>query len=306
MRTNFRDLDGLSYRDIHTRFERAGMPDHMIEQTITEIRHDRATRANRKRQTKERNKRWGEIIASLQHERRILRGMLRYKTKAPAPERDEFVEQYFAVLTRLYEKLTARKSLDKELPEHSHWTDYVPEKVRQAFIHAANDVPPRDRAKMKEPFQRTDPLELAELRRGRMLRYIRATLDSVRMRLDASPDDVVAVRKHDLLVEAIKRVNEMPANAHIPNHWADVVRDKLQPNDDTETERRPKDKDAPKKRARRPAMSEANARIEQAVRNTERHFNTLMVRQPLTATLSQFIKKIETGGGADTAEDTHE
>lgn len=306
MQRTYRDLDGLAYREIRARLERGGMPEDLIEQTITDIKHDRATRANHKRHTKERNKRWGEVIASLQHERRILRGMLRYKTKAPAPERDEFVEQYFAALTRLYEKLCALKTLDRQMPEHSHWTDYVPEKVKRAFIDAANDVPPRDRAKMKEPFQRIDPLDLAGLRRGRMLRYIRATLDSVRMRLDANPDDAAAIRKNDLLIEALKRVNEMPANAHVPNHWADVVRDKLNPNDDTETERRPKDKDAPKKRVRKPMVSEKNAQIEQAVRDTERHFNTLMVRQPLTTTLSQFIKKIETDGGADKPEDEPE
>lgn len=309
MRTNFRDLDGLAYREIRARLERAGMPDPMIEQTITEIKHDRATRANHKRQTKERNKRWGEVIASLQHERRILRGMVRYKTKTPAPERDEFVQQYFAALTRLYEKLTARKSMDRELPEHSHWTDYVPEHVKQAFINAANDVPPRDRAKMKEPFQRTDPLDLAGLRRGRMLRYARATLDSVRMRLDANPDDAAAIRKNDLLLEAIKRVNELPPNAHIPNHWADLVRDKLHPDDDTQTERKPKDKDAPKKRARAraPKQSESIAEIVKSASNQQQHFNHLMVRQPLTATLSQFIQKIETdGAGIDIPEDTTE
>lgn len=300
MSTKYRDLDGLAYREIRSRLEREEMPEPLIEQTLQEIKYDRAARANHKRHTKERNKRWGEVIASLQHERRILRGMLRYKTKAPAPERDEFVEQYFAALTRVYDDLQKRKVLDRELPTYSHWTDYVPERIKQAFIEAANSVPPRDRAKMKEPFQRTDPLELAGLRRGRMLRYIRSTLESVQIRLDANPDDEAALRKDTLLREALKRVNETPANAHLPNHWADMVRDKLHPNDDTQTERRAKTT-APKKRVKKPRMS--NEEVAKAVAETDRHFNLLMVRQPLTATLSQFIKKIESDAPQESQED---
>ena len=288
MQRTYRDLDGLSYREIRNRLTREGMPEDLIAQTLINIRHNRSTRANTKRQTKEHNKRWGEVIASLQHERRIVRGMLRYKTKTPAPERDEFVEQYFAVLTRLYERLCSLKTLNRELPEHSHWTDYVPDRIKNAFIDAAGGVPARDRAKMKEPFQRNDPFELAALRRGRLLRLVRSNLESVRLRLEANPDDESAIRKEELLRDALRRINELPDNAHVPNHWAELMRDKLRPGDDTTDTAA-----APKKRTPRPKRSERTAVVEQAVRDTEQHFNKLAVQQTLHQTLAKFIKKIE-------------
>ena len=288
MQRTYRDFDGLSYREIRYRLTREGLPEDLIESTILNIRQDRSTRANTKRQTKEHNKRWGEVIASLQHERRIVRGMLRYKTKTPAPERDEFVEQYFAALTRLYERLRSLKALNRKLPEHSHWTDYVPDKVKNAFIDAAGGVPARDRAKMKEPFQRTDPFELATLRRGRLLRLVRSTLESVLQRLDANPDDESAIRKEELLREALRRINALPDNAHVPNHWAELMRDKLRPEDDI-ADTTP----ATKKRTVRHKRSEKTVLVEQAVRETAQHFNKLMVQQTLNTTLAKFIKKIE-------------
>lgn len=246
-KTNY---DRMSYREIRFALRRDGIPEREIETFILSIRMARRQRSNEKRSIQERNKRWGEVIAALQHERRIVRGMVRYKTKAPAPERDEFVEKYYRRLTKLYEELLEKKNLEKILPEHEHWTDFVPDEVKEMFIKKALAVPQRDKSKFKEPFQRTSPMALTDLRRGRLLRYTRSTLDTLLERLDNDPENPKLQRKEWLLREAIKRISAMPKDAHIPNHWADVVQDLLHPDDDTEmaskvTQKQPK-KRAPK------------------------------------------------------------
>lgn len=290
----FRRFDGLTYRDITARLARDGLPPEQIEATLTDIRAHRSHRANAKRHRRESNKQWGEVIQTLQHERRILRGMVRYKTKEPAPERDDFVVQYMKVLDTLYEKLLSKRRLSHEMPEHSHWVDYVPDKIKQAFIHAADMVPVRDRAKFKIPFQRVSPADLTDLRRARLLRYTKATLEAVITKQEADPDDVKAQRKEWLLREAIKRINELPFNAHVPNHWADMVRDVMYENDDGEMVTAVKVK--PTKRmtlAQENPQSRLPGRLKEPMQQREQYIRKLdemSIKQPLKETIRNLLK----------------
>lgn len=241
MANPYRKYDGLSYREIGWRLRYQHMPEALIEKTIEGIKEWRAARTLEKRRKRVRETAWSEVISLLQHERRIVRAMLRYKTKDPAPERDEFVQAYFDVLTQLYERLLSKKNLGegdpprKEMPKHSHWVDYVPEKTRRAFKLAADEIPHRQKARFKEPFMRVSTFELHDLRKGRLLRKTRKDLQAVEQRLLVSPDDEQAQRKQHALRTAVQRINAMEANAHVPNHWADVIPELLvnyQPEDD--------------------------------------------------------------------------
>ena len=223
----FRKYAGLTYREIGWRLRYQQMPEEMIEQTLSSIKEHRRSLTNAKAQLRERDKQWGEVISSLQHERKIVRSMLRYKTKEPSPERDDFIAAYMGVLDTLYERLQAKKRLNRELPDHSHWTDYVPDRIKDAFIEEADLVPPRQKARFKAPFKRTDPTKLRDLRHGRLVRHIRKALDTALARLTAYPDDKRATRQEYLLRKALHRTQVLPIDAHVPNHWRDMVPDLL-------------------------------------------------------------------------------
>lgn len=296
MSNPFLKYDGLTYRELRYKFAAAGMPEAEIDLQLLRIREFRSVRNTEKKRKRALSKQWGEVIAPLQHERRILRAMLRYKTKTPAPERDEFVEQYFNALTTVYERLCKKRDLDKMLPEHSHWTDYVPEKIKWAFIDAANAVPPRDKAKFKEPFQRTSPIALSALRRGRLLRYTRATLEALLVKQDVNGEDPRADRKEKLLRLAIDRIKELPPNAHVPNHWADMVRDKLNPDDDLSMADKVVAK-PPKRRGTAPKLLPGErSPMPAIVGNThaeQMRLNKMMITQPLNVTLAKLLGKTE-------------
>lgn len=221
----FRKYDKLSYREIGWQLRYRQTPEELIEQTIAAIKEYRRQRTASKAASRQRHKYWGELLHSLQHERKIVRAMLRYKTTTPTPERDEFLNAYSDALTKLYEKITAKRALRAEMPEHSHWTDYVPEKVKEAFRLAADAIPPRQKAKHKEPFKRTDPTKLRDLRLGRMMRHIDKELNTVIALLDSDPENAQAVRKEWLLRNAQKRARAMDIDAHVPNHWRELVQD---------------------------------------------------------------------------------
>lgn len=233
MSNPFRKYEGLTYRELEWRLRYQQMPEEMIEQTLAAVKEYRRSLANAKRQTREREKQWGEVVSSLQHERKIVRSMLRYQTKEPAPERDAFITSYMGVLDKLYDKLQAKKRLDRSMPEHSHWTDYVPERIKDAFIEEADLVPPRQKARFKAPFKRTDPTKLRDLRYGRLMRRINKELDTHLNTLALDPENARATRMEYLLRKAMHRTKVLPNDAHVPTHWRDLVPDLLD-REDTE------------------------------------------------------------------------
>ena len=293
MRNPYRQYQSLSYRDIRARLVAQGLTAEVVDTTLLNIRAYREAHSSERKRLRELDKQWGEVIEALQHERRIVRGMVRYKTTTPAPERDEFVQAYFAVLNELYERLNKKRVVDRTLPEHSHWVDFVPARIMDRLTRAAEDVPPRDRAKFKAPFPRTAPIVLAERRRGRLLRYTRSTLDAVLVKLDEAGDapDERLTRKEFLLRRAIERINAMPANAHIPNHWADTVRDLMEADDDTSMSKKPRVSKNPSRRGE-PMRGPAPVLLSKAQRELAKREHTIddnVKRHPLGATIKKLL-----------------
>lgn len=205
-----------SYRTIEWDLRYQKIPEEMIATTLTALREARAEAKRDKLRARRIDTAWADIIEALQHERRIVRSMVRYKTAEPAPERDDFVNQYAYILNELYAKLAKRRK-NRMPPEHSHWVDYVPVKVRDAFDEAANSIPVRARAKVKQPFERKIPLAVYDRRKARLLRSTRAELHTMQEKGDA---DAV-----DLLEKAIALIHAIPEGNHIPNTWHEVIND---------------------------------------------------------------------------------
>ena len=222
MRNRYREFDGMSARDIQWRLRGQQMPEPLIDKMIAEIQAQRKAAGDASRLKTVHTKAWRELFAVFQHERKIVRSMVRYKTSTPAPERDEVVAAYFAVLNKLHERLVALRYRGG-MPEHSHWTDYVPQNIKDAIADASLGIPPRHKAKYKEPFQRTAPAIMHNLRRGRLLRKTEKEREAVLVRLDTNPDDEQAHIKLKRIDTALKRIKALEDNAHVPDHWRDMV-----------------------------------------------------------------------------------
>lgn len=206
-----RKYKGRTYREIYWLLRKdSRLSEQGVEAQVAQLRAERAEQTKQRAAARVQRAAWGEIIEALQHERRIVRTMVRYKTAEPAPERDEFVNAYNEVLNKTYHKLTLLRREGK-MPAHTHWTDYVPANIKDAFIQTLAEIPPRNRAKVKIPFERTDPYALHDRRKGRLLRK---TYTERKTASDNGDVDRVAQ-----LDEAIKRINALPPNAHVPNTW---------------------------------------------------------------------------------------
>ena len=200
---------------------REQLPEPLIERTIESIKAFRAERSRIKRQKKDADLRWSELIFPLQHERKIVRAMRRYKTIEPTPERDEFLEAYALALDKVLDRMKQIRHSTKgvTIPAFDHWTDYVPAKVKETLRDAAMDIPPRHKAKFKEPFTRTSPFQLNDRRRDRVLRKAYTELDTVQSLLNIDPNDERLQTKAKKIRRAIYLIRHMQPNEAVPSTW---------------------------------------------------------------------------------------
>lgn len=195
------------------------MPEVIVESTVATLKELRLNDRKRKAHDREMKKLWGEIINPLQHERRIVRSMLRYKPRTPTPERDEFVAAYDMALTKLYHKLIKIKTDTDATPEHRHWVDYVPEVVRLTLTQAAGDVPVRQKAKFKTPFERTLPAIEHNKQVSRLRRRTRTELETVERALSVDPEDEDLRAKHARIKAAMAKIKLLKSNEAVPFTW---------------------------------------------------------------------------------------
>jgi len=214
MRDPYRRFAKKTYREIIWALRREEMPEGIIDRTIEAIKEQRHAISTAKRQRNAHQQALDDLIAPLQHERRIVRSMVKYKPSTPAPERESFVQDYYDLLNKAYTKLASMRDAKDTLPAHSHWTDYVPDRIKDAFIVEASLIPVRAKAKFKEPFTRTVPAVIHNRRKARLLRHINSELDSA-----TSSDDTDKANKLKAARDALR---SLPDNAHIPNHWTEL------------------------------------------------------------------------------------
>ena len=221
--SDFKKYDNYSYREIRWKLRWQSLPEVMIDQTIEAIKAFRAERANLKRKKKECDLQWSELIFPLQHERKIVRAMRRYKTNEPTPERDEFLEAYALALDMSLQRIKDIRQRTQMLPTYEHWTDYVPPKIKAAMRQASGNIPSKHKAKFKEPFTRTTPSQLNDKRRGRVIRKAQTELESVQTLLQLDPNNEDLQKKERWIKRGIYIIKHMPPTQAVPNTWHSAV-----------------------------------------------------------------------------------
>lgn len=209
------------YSDLHKKMSGAEADDY-----VDEIKAFRKQRHKNKSAMRVRTRRWAEIILALQHERKIVGAMLRYKTATPCPERLGFAQAYDAVLTKVHAKLTGLKRDAVSVPDMGeHWSDYVPPHVKERVYSLAALVPQRHKAKVKEPFQRTMPVPLHNLRRGRLMRQIQAelgTITNIMQMEDAFEAEKLEAQRSDLR-RALDKLKDLSPTDSVPFSWRGLL-----------------------------------------------------------------------------------
>lgn len=162
----------LTDREIHNLLLKRGIRGadaQAVREQVKEHKRELKRKAARKRVIQDL---WRGVLAPIANEQRTVRAMLRYESaKYPNPERREALNAYVDVLKKVKVKLREykyygirtpkeqaeyEKEKGKTIPNNGeHWTDWVPDPIKNAIGQAFMDIPRSHKARVKDPFPRT-------------------------------------------------------------------------------------------------------------------------------------------------------
>ena len=164
---------------------------------------------------------WDEFLAPLIHERKTVRSIMRYKGST---ERADALEGYLLVLNSVYDKLYLLRKEKNQTPmqihpERTHWSDYVPQRIRDAVCDAFAAIPYKAKAKTKTPFARTIPVVINTKQRARLERRTRKELAIAERNyavVEASEKNAQTI---DQIKQALRIIRDLKPTDPVPMTW---------------------------------------------------------------------------------------
>lgn len=225
MKNPFAKYDGRTYRDIYHILIR-DHPGAMAHDLIEQIRAFRRERRSLQATHRVCRELWSDVLAGLNHERKIMRSMNRYKPQTDSPERQAFIDLYTAVLEQTHAVIKHHYYNADSPPKYTHWTDYVDDADKDAVYDATARIPIRAKVKIKIPFERTIPSILHNKKRQKLEYRLDREMETTRRCLDVTPDDPMLLLKMTRMKAAKKILNKLHPTDDLPTTWHRLLGEK--------------------------------------------------------------------------------
>ena len=229
----YEHLMKLTQKQLHNhgeRLKKKGVQALIVAERIREVEEQKALKRRRQLHRAQMRSQWGVIMIPLMREKKTVRSLLLYKDSKSHEERKLALEGYMLVIERVEQKL---RELMRTQPEDAdfpltpmqydntkkHWTDYVPQHIKDRVCLLFDAIPHYPKMKVKHPFPRTMPEDLHNKLKARLVK--RTEKDLRRAKQDAllSPDD----ERHKELVQRITKalsiIDDLDSNEPVPATW---------------------------------------------------------------------------------------
>ena len=198
-----------------------------VAQIKESLRVNKITRTHRKAE-------WANVLDPLRYELNNAKVGRRYDLQDTA--RVEAFDAYIAVMEKVLAKLEHPRDILEQTPmqmakEHNasgkgapirndgeHWTDWVPNKIKERIATAFMDLPHRAKAKRKIPFERKMLPDQHDKAKARLLKATHKEIATLERRQMVAPTDEIET-KISRMKEAIKTINAMTDNEAVPATW---------------------------------------------------------------------------------------
>lgn len=198
-----------------------------IKRTVLENKaHRKSTRAHGKQLRNQ----WRVIMSPLMAEKKAVRSLLLYKHSLSHEERKAALEGYMVVIEKVEAKLKGIMTTtpDRGKPpltpmQHDntkkHWTDYVPQHIKDRVCELFDAIPHHPRQKVKHPFPRTMPEEQHAKLKARLIQ--RTEKDLRRAKQDAllNPDHEETHALVKRITNALVFIDKLEPNEPVPATW---------------------------------------------------------------------------------------
>jgi hypothetical protein len=199
MDTSYKHYMKLTPNQLHTRLLERKTPPFQAEHIKRIVAEQQAMLKSENARTIQLKRIWREFMQPLEAERDNVQGMLRYKG-SENDERREALEAYLTVLNALKAKMINhckqdRKTptmvaSDKDLPnDGTHWTDWIPTKIKSRVLALFEQIERKPKAKIKIPFERLVPSSLHAKQLARLKQRTLKELAIAEQALEIDPDE---------------------------------------------------------------------------------------------------------------------
>lgn len=234
----------LTANELHNVLMEKGVRPAEREQIKAEVAAYKESRRREKITKAKFDSLWRELLEPLSNEQRVVYNVIRYaKTAYPNPERMTALLAYQKVLSTLNRKLRThwqaytntptQIAVDKKLPNKGqHWTDWVPPKVKSAIIEAFEAIPPRYKAKAKQPFERKISKADNSKRKLSLIRAVKNAMNKTEREI-ATLNDLLKGESNDELehakeelkrqTKALSLILALDDESPLPRVWQELV-----------------------------------------------------------------------------------
>ena len=230
----YEDYINLTPNELHQRLLKRKLHPvaiNHIKDKVAELKEER--RVNRITRT-HRTAEWANVLDPLRYELNSAKVGRKYDLTDEA--RLDAFDAYIAVMEKVLAKLLHPSKLLDQTPmqmakEHNasgkgspirndgeHWTDWVPNKIKERIATAFFELPHRAKAKRKVPFQRTMLPDQHEKAKARLLKATHKEIATLERRQMVAPTDEIET-KLNRMKEAIKIIEAMTDNEAVPATW---------------------------------------------------------------------------------------
>ena len=223
--------------------QREGVPWPEIHDIVEAVKQDQSAKRSETNRRTQHATQWAALNLPLNAEIRRTQGSLAYKGETSA-ERIEALDAYLLVLMKVKAMLAkianppegdeqakqtpsqavkARLGTPKEIPNDGiHWSDWVPEHVKERITLMFEAIPYKPKAKVKKPFERTIPLALYVKMKSKLKERCmnEATMAMRAYNAGKQEKDQLLLAKTQ---QALKVLDETPEGTPLPRDWRKLV-----------------------------------------------------------------------------------
>lgn len=229
-------------------------PDDLRHKIVELVMQQRKHHANERRKRGQLTPLWEHLMKPLAAEIRVMRSALAYTSRSDERngKRVEALNAYLIVLLTLYARfkelrkaneqspIRMAKEKDPPLPNGGeHWTDWIPDHIRQRTLALFKDIPKLSKAKTKLPFDRRIPAVIHNAIKPRIMRRLESDLAVLETDLKLMelhpPTGVERIDEEQNLALAAQRaridrakraraiLETLPTHAALPITWHGLV-----------------------------------------------------------------------------------
>ena len=229
MDTSYKHYMKLTPNQLHTRLLKRKTPPMQAEHIKKIVAEQQAERKSENARTIQLKRIWKEFMQPLEAERDNVQGMLRYKGCENDGARRDALEAYLTVLNSLKARMQNHCKQDRKTPtmiasekdlpnDGTHWTDWIPQKIKDRVITLFQEIERKPKAKIKIPFQRVVP---SDLHAKQVTRLRNRTLKELAMAeqtlgLDPHPENEAKVSQ---IRYALDLMGVLDDNEPVPATW---------------------------------------------------------------------------------------